>query len=388
MINVNKNNIIITLFIGVYFLSNVTYQTFFPSDPIEFLIAKITPLILALFFILIKQKIIIKDDLTKLWYLSYFLFITSSFLFALFTFDILTAYKYLSINFFLTTPLLLFNFFINNNTKFELMIRVLSFCYLIFTLYVFYTFLTSVEIYHIKNIGIISKGTVSNLVILGLSILLLEKNFFYKTLILIITILIVYYSNSVKAFFILLLFLTLITFNYKKKYFLILVIFFPIILILFQNENFLYGVQNQPYYNLTINRVIVLFGGVSSDYAMQDIQGNIELRARSFELYLKNPIFGIGLENERNIFGTSAHSGVISLLIGTGIIGFILFFLFIFYILLKSFKYKYKDLQIIILMYLFWACVNPIYSNPNAILVAFIASSIFILRRTNYQNEA
>ena len=136
------------------------------------------------------------------------------------------------------------------------------------------------------------------------------------------------------------------------------------------------------YYNIAYQRFLALFGHQDlSNYAINDVNNNISLRMESLKLFFNNPFFGIGLENERTIIGTQAHSGLISILIGTGIIGFIFFYFFIFYILFLSFKYEYDDVIIISIIYVFFSLINPVHNNSPAVIVLFLASSLFILKR-------
>ena len=197
----------------------------------------------------------------------------------------------------------------------------------------------------------------------------------------------IYFSLSVKLLLLLTIFFASIILTNKKN--LILFFIFFISFYIFVDDSYFYNLLNNikiffpQYYTITIERTIALFQFTDvSNYAIVDVNANIAARMESLKLFFNNPLFGIGLENERSTsINTQAHSGLISILIGTGIIGFLFFYFFIFYIFYMSLKYKYDDVKIISIIYIFYSLVNPTYSNPSAIIILFIASSLFILRR-------
>lgn len=388
-ISFSKRALIIFLFLATYLYCNIASPLIFPSEPNIFIVTKIIPLILISLFSLPIGKIPL-TPISKIWFLCYFFFVLVSLISTGFSENPYISFRVLFINFFLTLPLLIFHNYINSMKNFELMIRIITIFYLIFCIIIIYNELFLLELSSKAYVGGFKKGSVTNLGILGLTLFLLEKKT-PKFFLIIFTFMILFFSLSVKFFLLTIIFLILTLLFHKKivTLFLIFLISFIIWLVDFSFTELLLYIKNltPEFYNTTIQRFIALFGYQDvSDYAISDVVGNIEVRLESLKLFFNNPIFGIGLENERvSSIGTMAHSGLISILIGSGIIGFCFFYFFIFYVLLQSLKYKYNDVIIICIMYLFYSLANPIYSNPNTVIILFIASSLFILRRSKFE---
>ena len=391
----STNNIFIIFFITIYIFCNVFSQALFPSQLFIFVLAKVIPLVLVFVAILLKGQINI-NFYVKIWTLSLIFFLIIAFISSLFSEDPFIVYRTLFSIMFLTIPLILFLSFITSIEKFELMIRIISIIYLSFSFYILYVHyvLSPIEIAIMGTIGTYAKGSVSNFILLGLSLCFLEKNLF-KLLIFTTSIMLIYISLSVKLFLLLALFLFLMFFSLNKKN--IIIIFAVIFFLFFLSyylpiENYLEYIKifNPKIYFFVVERILVIAGSTNvSDYAYFDSLGNIDLRLKSFRLFFNNPIFGIGLENERvSEVGTQAHNAFISILVGTGLLGFVCFYFFIFYVFFKSFKYKYDDVLKLVLIYLSYSIVNPTYSNGPATLLYFIIISLFVLKRVENLNRS
>lgn len=112
------------------------------------------------------------------------------------------------------------------------------------------------------------------------------------------------------------------------------------------------------------------------------VSSRMVLAQRSLQIFLDgNILLGQGLEYERNILGTYSHNSFISTLVGSGVIGFIFFCLFLFNIIKKIlaqpsgvFKIFYFLLFISVLIILM---AQRYYDSPAFILLfAFITAQI------------
>jgi O-antigen ligase len=76
-------------------------------------------------------------------------------------------------------------------------------------------------------------------------------------------------------------------------------------------------------------------------------RGRLDLIDRGVSQAFKDPVLGIGLDNFRNIdgglmssVGTYSHSNYIEIMVSTGLLGFLLFYLFHYFLLLKIFRLR------------------------------------------------
>ena len=361
-----------------------------------FILAKITPLVLITLAILFKGKIIL-NFYKKIWILSLIFFSIIVTLSSLFSNDAYLSYKTLFIILCLTLPLILFLDFITSVKKFEYIVRVISIIYICFSFYILYVefILSSQEMINDRSlVGGYSKGSVSNFVLLGLSLIFVEKNLF-RLILLITSVLLIYVSLSVKLYIIFFIFLFLSFFSLKKNNLISLLVLTTILLCLyylFPIGAFLNYVKifNPQIYFFVIERILVLFGSTNvGDYAYYDTLGNFDLRLNSLKLFINSPIIGIGLENERlSEIGTQAHSAFISILVGSGLLGFVSYYFISIYIFFKSLKYKYYEVFKLIFMYLSYSIANPTYSNGPASLLYFLIICLFILNREENLNRS
>jgi len=380
----SKITVVVFLFLAVYFYCNILSQMIYNSNSSIFIITKIISLFYSVIFFLLLDKKNYINNHSKKWLLFYLLFILVCLFSAIFSKDQYISLRAIFINFTITLPLLIFHFYIDSERKFKIMIRLITIFYLLFSSVIIYNEFYTNSLSR-SFIGGYPKGGVVNLVILGLSLFVIEKKLF-KLLIITLSILLIYFSLSVKLLLLLIIFFISILLINKKN--LMLFLFFFVLFYIFLSNSLFHNLLNNieiyfpEYYNIVYQRFLALFGHQDlSNYAINDVNNNISLRMESLKLFFNNQIFGIGLENERTTIGTQAHSGLISILIGTGIIGFIFFYFFIFYILFLSFKYEYDDVIIISIIYVFFSLINPVHNNSPAVIVLFLASSLFILKR-------
>ena len=87
-------------------------------------------------------------------------------------------------------------------------------------------------------------------------------------------------------------------------------------------------IQDTVGYKIVESKISMIFGySPELELAIDEVDFRAGLIRDGIEIFEKNPIFGIGLENTRLILGTYTHNNVTELLAGTGIIGLLLFYL-------------------------------------------------------------
>lgn len=392
--NIQNNKLIIFLFISLYLYCNYLFIFYFPANAKAFIIFKIIPVTFIFFIILIFKKIAFNSYI-KMCYLFYILFVIAALISSVFSNDPYISYRVMFINICLTVPLLFFYNFVNSKDNFEFMIRLMSILFLLFTSYTIVSELFSVPndipLETIKQLTAtgFSKGSFKHLGFLGITLFLLEKNFI-KYFLLINSFFVLYLTLSTQLVILYSVLMFLILMD-SRKYLFILFIFLTSLIILSFDTFFIDLLKsikdfNILFYVLVVERFLGLFGYQDiSNYANNDVAANIAIKLNSLKLFIDNPAFGIGLENERIYSGidTMAHSGIISILIGTGLLGFIFFYGFFFYIFFNSIKYRYKEITNICILYFTHALMSPVYTVGISTLVIFIVSSLFILKRNS-----
>ena len=136
------------------------------------------------------------------------------------------------------------------------------------------------------------------------------------------------------------------------------------------------------------SRISVLFGG-ESDIAYIDSDYMTEVRTNlineGIELFYRNPILGIGLENSRLYLGTYTHNNFVEILAGTGIIGFYFFMNALFIVVKAILGVKKNQIKIILLAsfmcFILIANAQRIYDNRY--LLVFLVSFISIQKILN-----
>ena len=392
---IKKDRIFIFFFTSIYLYCNIISAFIFPSQKAAFIFFKLIPLLLvAIFFY--KKKIII-NKYHKDYLIAYALFIFLCILSSIFAEDHYIALRPVIINLLITLPLIFFFIFINTKEKFDFVIRIVTLFWIILTIYLIYLEISFIEYRNdITRVGHFQKGGITNFAFLGLALLLLEKNI-YKFFIFINCILLVYLSFSLKLFLVFNLFIILILLFHKIRFANFWKFIFIILLTCFilQYEFILELIYNfdQYYYKIFVERFLVLFdkkdifftsyNASEINYAESDFNKNLEIRLDSLKIFLKNIIIGNGLESERVLIEqkTQAHSAIISILVGTGIIGFFLFFYPITKLFFLSYKHNYSEILIISILYIFYSAINPIYVNVSVVLVFFILFSLYNIKR-------
>jgi hypothetical protein len=257
--------------------------------------------------------------------------------------------------------------FLNNTCDIKLIIKVLLWCSVVYFFYVVYQYVTYTGVNFIQD-GINKARSVEIFFVGFFSLVYFRKlNIWISLFSLPVFFAIVMLSGSLKLFISLLPLIVLLTLKNVR----IWVILIPLLM----------------YLNLdipVIDRAFYLFGMETTEYASNDISGNLSLRNLFFDIVDgKSIIFGNGLENERIIIGTIFHSTPLSLLYGVGVVGVVLFYFpFVkkmkdsLVLHIKGFDSSYSVAGLISIF--IYSLSSPLYTSP---LLLFLLVIIFNLVR-------
>lgn len=109
---------------------------------------------------------------------------------------------------------------------------------------------------------------------------------------------------------------------------------FPILMVYFLVMVFGINYLVQSEHFGRIERIYRAFESGDKSLAGKSELGRLELYEKGFEVALNNPVFGVGLDNLRNVksgilggnVGTYSHSNYIEIMTSTGFVGFLLYF--------------------------------------------------------------
>lgn len=360
------------IFIYSFFFCNSILISIYDSISSIFWIGKAIPLIFSLIIFLVSGQMILTKKVIN-WLMVYLGFIFFSLLSALFGIDLLFSLKIISIYISITLPFVLFFLVNKDSTEFiNFCKKHFGICYLIWGIFFIVGLLTKGINAH--YIGWVPKGLLVNSILFGITLLIIGYEKKFMILFISIISLTIFFSMSVKALLLITMCLFLSLLIYRK-------LLIPIIILtLVFYMIFIYFGEFIPIVSLLFDRFFYLVGFETSDYAISDIASNIRIRTEALKIFLDNPLLGIGLENERSIIGTQAHSGFISILIGTGIFGLASFIFYPLTICYYSFVRSHRDICIILFLYLFYCLMNPVYSNFFAVLSLYFGYAILFER--------
>ena len=168
---------------------------------------------------------------------------------------------------------------------------------------------------------------------IGLTVLQLLSRIKFKYYSIIVLILLVLLLNTASTRYIVAMVLVLtgiITFKFGLKGLIFASSFLVIISVIF--------ISVYAKVLLAIAKVIAMIGIETADtYAQKAARGRFELITDGLAVFNTSPIFGIGLENIRTKMGHFTHVDFLEVLIATGLIGSVFYFLFFSIILFNRF---------------------------------------------------
>lgn len=166
------------------------------------------------------------------------------------------------------------------------------------------------------------------------------------------------------------------------------------ILFLFLAERYVQsaGLEKEQSFLRITSRLTVLFGGESE---VSYIDADYMTARRSYlikqglDIFYKDPVFGIGIENTRHYLGTYTHNNFVEILAGTGIVGFSVYMYTFFIILVACFKVPDNKIRLILLIS--FICIIMISNAQrvydNRYLMIFLVSYISIFKIMSHEKK-
>lgn len=138
------------------------------------------------------------------------------------------------------------------------------------------------------------------------------------------------------------------------------------------------------------SRVVALFGGEPElSFAKSVTDHREELIGLGYEVFRSNYIFGVGLENTRDIFGTYTHNSIFEVFIGSGILGGVIYIMIHFLWLKEVVRVRSRRLKILVglffMSFVFIGSAQRYYDNVILSVLIILQCKAYLLEK-NYIN--
>lgn len=339
-----KKNTILKVAWLIYFIIVLNYNDL-PGMQMFSLIAMV---LLTVFCV--SGKLISSNFYTGKWYLIFFLYMTISFLWAVFKDRSSGVYE---ATFRVLIFVLCLDVFCDSKENTDYMLNTTIFAGVYYAVHVLMT--TPVSYYGTLNVGVSVNaqrnfvGQVSALISIISFVLLMSEKQKKKRCLYLFSMILCYFvaciSGSRKAFLMLplavvLYMLTQKSLNKKLQYLLILFVAFVLFFTIFAQSAYL-----QEYFG---ERLLAVFDDSIAD---KSIEGRNYLKLVAISLFQKHPIIGMGCDNVRSYLRSIgypnqvyAHNNYLELLADYGVVGIILFYNFHLRVLYQAVKDKWSNM--------------------------------------------